>query len=121
MSWPLFCPGKFHNDVVDRKFALGSIGGEYVVLDRIAFEMRDNVVLDFLVVGAADGARADLGASRSDRRSDPDRPTIELALGAPWRGPAPQARFLCQFGYDSGRMASPVFQAGKGATQRKLQ
>ena len=42
-----------------RKFAFGSVGGEHVVVDHIAFEVRDDVVLHLLVVGTADGARAE--------------------------------------------------------------
>src|ERR1700716_1652909 len=51
----VFLTGKLCNDVANWKFSFGSIRGERVLLDRVAFQMRDDVVLDLLVVGAADG------------------------------------------------------------------
>src|SRR5258706_6700187 len=56
---PVFGPWKLGDDVVDGKLALGRVGGERVVLDLVAFEMGEDVVFNFFVVCAAEGARAE--------------------------------------------------------------
>ena len=56
----VFCSRIFRDDVVNRKLALGRIGGKDVVLDLIAFQMRGNVLFDFLVTGTAQRSRTEL-------------------------------------------------------------
>ena len=51
--------GKLGDDVAHRKLAFGSVGGEGVVFHMVVFEMRQDVVFKLLVIGAADGARAE--------------------------------------------------------------
>ena len=58
---PSFDAGKFGDDVADREFAFDRVGGKGVVFDLIAFQVVDNVALQFLVIFAAHVARAEGG------------------------------------------------------------
>src|ERR1039458_6579411 len=55
----VFGPGKLADDVMDGKLAFGSVGSERVVFDRVALQMGGDVVLDFPVISAANGPRAE--------------------------------------------------------------
>ena len=54
----VFGSGKLGDNIMDGKLAFGRVGGERVVLDLIAFEMGEDVVLDLLVICAAQRPRA---------------------------------------------------------------
>src|SRR6202140_666780 len=56
----VFCARMLGDDVVHRKLAFWSVGGEGVVLDLISLQVRDDVLLDLLVTRAAHRTRAKL-------------------------------------------------------------
>src|SRR5271169_664494 len=56
---PVFRPGKLGDDVMDGKLAFRSVDGERVVFDRVALQVGCDVILDLLVIGAADRPRAE--------------------------------------------------------------
>src|SRR5204863_8846355 len=55
----VFRPRKLRDDVVDWKLSFRSVGGEDVVLDLIALQVRGDVVLYLLVTGAAQRTRTE--------------------------------------------------------------
>src|SRR5580700_2747790 len=55
----IFGPGKLGDDVVDGQLAFGCVGGEGVVLYLVALEMGEQVVLDLLVICAANRPRTE--------------------------------------------------------------
>ncbi len=57
----VFCAGKLRNDVADGELPFHGLGGKGVVFYLVAFEMVDDVALQFLVVLAAHIARAEGG------------------------------------------------------------
>ena len=50
--------GKLRNEISHRKLPFGSIRSKGILLYFIAFEMDENVILDLLMIGAADRAAA---------------------------------------------------------------
>src|SRR5207244_13470576 len=55
---PIARARKFGDDVPHRKLAFPTSGGESIILDQVAFEVRVNVIFHLLVIAAADGPRA---------------------------------------------------------------
>lgn len=44
----IFRARKFGDNVVHQKFAFGRVGGERIVFDRVALQMGEDVLFDFL-------------------------------------------------------------------------
>jgi hypothetical protein len=51
--------GEFGDDISYRKLAFWRVGGESVVFKLVIFEVSDDVILELLVIRAADGTRAE--------------------------------------------------------------
>ena len=49
-------PRKFGDDVVNRELSFRSIGGESIILDAVALQMREDVILEFLMICAPNWA-----------------------------------------------------------------
>ena len=57
----ILCSGKLGDDIPRGQLAFGSIGGEGIIAEVGALKLRVDVVLKFLVIGAADRASTKRG------------------------------------------------------------